>query len=217
MIPFPSINLMNCSFEVNAFNLYPSNSSILTPKQSANLGNVEISLKHGKKRDYYIDTEKFSTNAQIAKIGEYFADCICENALEYDVIIGFADFGIPFSVATECALFNKYGITVDCCYDRKVSEEQERIVCGHTLRDKERVVIVDAVISSGRKICKKIECLKEIAEIDIVAIIVIADLTDDVAREQKLGNMMLQEKYGANVYSIITDEDVSRYLEKNGF
>ena len=38
----------------------------------------EFKLKHGQKKNYYLDTEKFTSNAQIAKIGEYFADCIRE-------------------------------------------------------------------------------------------------------------------------------------------
>ncbi len=79
----------------------------------------EFELKHGQKKRYYLNTEKFTTNAQIAKIGEYFADCIREHELKFDVIMGLAYHGVAFSAATACSLFNKYGITVDYCYDRK--------------------------------------------------------------------------------------------------
>ena len=141
----------------------------------------EFDLKHGQKKNYYLDTEKFTTNAQIAKIGEYFADCIRENDLEFDVIMGLAYHGVAFSAATACSLFNKYGITVDYCYDRKVPDSRGRIMCGHTLKDGEKVVI--------------------------------ADLTDDEARLQGLGAQMLEEKYGAKVYSIITEKDVVKFLK----
>lgn len=174
----------------------------------------EFDLKNGQKKGYYLDTEKFTTNAQIAKIGEYFADCIRENGLEFDVVMGLAYHGIAFSAAAACALFNKYGVTVDYCYDRKVPDSRGRIVCGHTLRDGERVVIVDDLMSTGLTICQKIERLKEVANIDVVAVVVIADLTNDEARTQGLGAQMLQEKFGAKVYSIITEKDVQNVLNR---
>lgn len=49
----------------------------------------------------------YISNAQISKIGEYFADCIRENNIQFDAIIVTAYHGIPFSVATACALFQK--------------------------------------------------------------------------------------------------------------
>ena len=51
------------------------------------------------------------------------------------------------------------------------------------------------------------------ANIDVIAVIVIADLTDDEARAQGLGAQMLEEKYGEKVYSIITEKDVVKFLE----
>ena len=153
----------------------------------------EFELKHGQKKGYYLDTEKFTTNAQIAKIGEYFADCIRENDLEFDVVMGLAYHGIAFSAATACALFNKYGVTTDYCYDRKVPDSRGRIICGHTLQDGDKVVIVDDLMSTGQTICERIDRLKEVADIDIVAVVVIADLTDEDARTQGLGAKLLEE------------------------
>ena len=175
----------------------------------------EFDLKHGQKKRYYLDTEKFTTNAQIAKIGEYFADCIRENGLVYDVIMGLAYHGVAFSASTACSMFNKYGITVDYCYDRKVPDSRGRIICGHTLKDGEKVVIVDDLMSTGQTMCERIERLKEVADIDVIAVVVIADLTDDEARAQGMGAQMLEEKYGAKVYSIITEKDVMNFLEKS--
>ena len=174
----------------------------------------EFDLKHGQKKKYYLDTEKFTTNAQISKIGEYFADCIRENGLEFDVIMGLAYHGVAFSAATACSMFNKYGITVDYCYDRKVQDSRGRIICGHTLKDGEKVVIVDDLMSTGQTMCERIERLKEVANIDVIAVVVIADLTDDEARAQGMGARMLEEKYGAKVYSIISEKDIRKILDK---
>ena len=133
----------------------------------------------------------------------------------YDVIMGLAYHGVAFSASTACSMFNKYGITVDYCYDRKVPDSRGRIICGHTLKDGEKVVIVDDLMSTGQTMCERIERLKEVADIDVIAVVVIADLTDDEARAQGMGAQMLEEKYGAKVYSIITEKDVMNFLEKS--
>ncbi len=173
----------------------------------------EFELKHGQKKNYYLDTEKFTTNAQIAKIGEYFADCIRENNLECDVVMGLAYHGIAFSTATACALFNKYGVTVDYCFDRKVADSKGRIVCGHTLKDGDRVVIVDDLMSTGLTICERIDRLKELADIEIAALVVIADLTNEEAKAKGLGTKLVEEKYATKVYSVITAKDIETVFE----
>lgn len=174
----------------------------------------EFSLKNGQKKGYYLDAEKFTTNAQVAKIGEYFADCIRENNIEFDVLIGLAYHGIAFSTATACALFSKYGVTTDYCYDRKVADNKGRKICGHTLMDGDRVVIVDDLITTGLTLCERIERLKEVADIKIMAIIVIADLTNEEAMQQGLGAQMVEGRYNTKVYSVVGENDILKVINK---
>ena len=171
--------------------------------------------KNGLQKNYYIDTEKFTTNAQIAKIGEFFADCIRENNLEYDVIVGLAYHGVAFSTAAACALFNKYGVTTDYCFDRRIADSRGRMICGYTLKDGDRVVIIDDLLSTGITLCERIEGLKKVANIEVAAVIVIADLTKEEALLKSLGAPMLSEKIGAKVYSIINNKDIEKYICKH--
>ena len=172
----------------------------------------EFDLQDGQKKNYYLNSEKFTTNAQIAKIGEYFADCIRENGVPYDVIVGLAYHGIAFSTATSCALFQKYGVTTDFCFDRKVPDSRGRKICGHTLKDGDKVIIVDDSIGTGKTLCERIERLKDEADIEVVAVIVIANLTNEEAAQKGLRAKMVEERYGAKVHSIITDKDIRDYL-----
>jgi orotate phosphoribosyltransferase len=174
----------------------------------------EFELKNWKQKNYYLDAEKFTTNAQIAKIGEFFADCIKENDIDYDVVLGLAYHGIAFSTATACALFQKYGITSDFCFDRKVPDRKGRKICGHTLKDGEKVIIVDDLITTGKSICERIELLKEEAEIEVVAVVVIANLENEEIIKNGLGAKMIEEQWGAKVYSIITDKDINDYINR---
>lgn len=174
----------------------------------------EFDLKNGQRKTYYLDAEKFTTSAQVAKIGEYFADCIRENGLEYDVVMGLAYHGIAFSAATACALFNKYGVTTDYCFDRKEPDQKGRMICGHTLKDGDRVVIVDDLMSTGLTLCERIDKIKKSADVEVTAIVIIADLTNEEAKQKGLGPQMLKERYGARVYSIISEKDIMNVLNR---
>lgn len=120
---------------------------------------------------------------------------------------------MAFSSATGFTLFNKYGLTVNYCYDRLVPDSRQRIICGHTLNDKEKVVIVDDLIFSGHNLTERIERLKELADIDIVAVIVIADFMSMSKDDIKTGSQRIEEIYNTKVYSIITKEDINKALK----
>lgn len=114
-------------------------------------------LKWGASSPYYINSENFHTNAQIAKLGEFFADCIRENHIEFDCIAGMAYHGISFAAATAVALYQKYGVTTNFCHDRRVSDSRGRILCGHSPEAGERIVIIDDLISSGKTLTERID------------------------------------------------------------
>lgn len=68
--------------------------------------------------------------------------------------------GFKLAAATATILANKYGITVNYCSDRKVPDSRGRTICGHTIEDGERIVIVDELINSGKTVSDRIEKLR---------------------------------------------------------
>lgn len=173
----------------------------------------ERKLKSGVTTQYYINTENFTTNAQIAKIGEFFADCIRENNIEFDTVMGMAYHGIAFSMATAYALYQKYGLTINYCFDRKVADSRGRELCGYTLKDGDKVVIIDDLISSGQTLSERLEHILKLANIEIAAVIVIADRMICRDSQVGIGSKMIEEKYNTRVYSIITEEDIKQFLQ----
>lgn len=171
-------------------------------------------FKEGISNSFYLNTENFATNAQIARIGEYFADCIQENHLAFDAIIGLAYHGISFSIATAYALFQKYGFVVNCCYDRKISDSRGRWICGYTPKDGDRVVLVDDLISSGQMISERLDRVTTLAKIKVEAIVVIADRMIATDENAMIGSKMLEEKYHTKVYSIITEKDIEHAIQQ---
>lgn len=174
----------------------------------------ESQLKSGVKVPYYINTENFVTNAQIAKIGEFFADCIQEHQIDFNTVVGLAYHGIGFSAATAYALFQKYGITVNYCYDRMVPDSRGRMLCGYTLQDGDKLIVVDDVISSGQSIDERLEQIMKLAKVEIAAVVVIADRMICTEAQEDIGSRMIEEKYHTKVYSIITEDDIESALDK---
>ena len=140
-------------------------------------------------------------NAQIAKLGEFFADCIRENHIEFDCIVGMAYHGISFASATAIALYQKYGITTNFCHDRKVNDSRGRMVCGHMPQAGERIIVIDDLVSSGRTLTERLDHLVSETKANIAAILVIA--------QKEPGASLLEKNHKTRVLSVINDEDIS--------
>ena len=173
----------------------------------------DVQLKSGAQAHFYLNSENFTTNAQIAQIGEFFADCIRENNIEFDTILGLAYHGIAFSVATACALSRKYGMVVNYCHDRKTPDSRGRMLCGYTLRDGDKVVIVDDLISSGKTLSERIDTILKQANVQIAAVVVIADRMMQQNAEDMIGSRLIEEKYHTKLYSVITEEDIDHAVQ----
>lgn len=163
--------------------------------------------------EYIINTEKFTTNTQILKIGECFADYIRENNIVFDAIMGLAYHGISFSAATAFSLAQKYGVTTYYCYDRKIPDSRNRCICGYTLCDGDRVIIIDDMIGTGAEIDMRIEKLLKNVNVEIAGVIVIADTMS--VNNGQCGCDYIREKYSTEVYSLISDDDIMLAIEKH--
>ena len=75
-------------------------------------------------------------------------------------------------------------------------------------------ISIDDLMSTGLTMCERIDRLKAVADIEITAVVIIADLTNEEAKAQGLGTKMVEEKYGTKVYSIITTKDIETMLKK---
>lgn len=171
-------------------------------------------LSFADNEHYIINTEGFTTNAQIAKIGECFADFIRENHLAFDAIMGLAYHGIAFSAATACALYQKYGETTSYFYDRRSPDSRNRRICGYTPEDGDRIIVIDDMIGSGVSLDQRLGQLLTTAKVDVVAVIAIVDAK--AQREDGVcGAEYIAKKYATKVYTLVSDEDIRLAREKH--
>ena len=127
--------------------------------------------------------------------------------------MGMAYHGIAFSMATAYALYQKYGLTVNYCFDRKVADSRGRELCGYTLKDGDKVVIIDDLICSGQTLSERMEHILKLANIEIAAVVVIADRMICKDNQFDIGSKMIEKKYKTKVYSIITEDDIKSALQ----
>lgn len=163
----------------------------------------------GRPFEYFINTERFTTNMQISAIGEAFAETLMDSHVEYNAVAGIAYHGIGFAAATAFALQNRYGVTRHFFYDRLKPDSRGRWICGYTPVDGDRVVVVNDVLNNGRDADEHIERMLKDADIKIAAILVLAERAAD-----SRGRRRLEEKYHTKVYGMITDEDVRSVLKR---
>ena len=169
----------------------------------------EILIPKGSKGGYDINTERLTTGMQLNAIGESFADFLMEQHTDFDAIVGIAYHGIGFAAATAVALQNRYGVTTQFCCDRLTEDRKGRIVCGYTPTDGDRIVVVDDRIGSGRSLNERIDRICELADVEIAAVLVIAETGADA-----LVRKHLEQKYRTKVYGMINDEDVQSVLKR---
>lgn len=174
--------------------------------------NGVLTFPQSEKESFYLNTEHFTTNAQTAKIGSYFADCIRENLLTPDAILGLAYHGIAFSAAAAFSLFEKYGVTTHFGYDRKVSDSRGSWFCGYTPQDGDRVVVVDDMIHSGQNLAQRLDRILAQADVQISGILVIADVHPDPTSSES-GIARIEEQYHTSVYSLVTAKDIAAALQ----
>lgn len=170
----------------------------------------EFTLKSGRIAPYYINTGLYKTGEQIAKLGEFYAQCINENIEgKIDALFGPAYKGIPLSVAASIALYNNYGKSVNYCFDRKEVKDHGEggVMVGYTPKDGDRIVIVEDVITAGTAIGQVVPKLKSVADVEIAGLIVSVDRMER-GQGEKTAIAEIEEKYGIKTYPIVTAREI---------
>ena len=176
----------------------------------------DFTLKSGRKAPYFVNTGNYKTGKQLAKLGEFYAECIKENGIEADTLFGPAYKGIPLAVSCSVALFNKYGLDVNYCFDRKEAKDHGEggVIVGKQLADGEKVVIIEDVITAGTAIRQVIPVLKNAADVDITAMVISVDRMEK-GKGELSAVQEVKEEFGINVFSIVTINDIIEAI-RNG-
>lgn len=175
-----------------------------------------FTLKSGRKAPYFVNTGNYNTGTQLARLGEYYAECIKENNIPVETLFGPAYKGIPLAVACSIAMYNKYDTEVNYCFDRKEEKDHGEggIIVGKKLTDGEKVVIIEDVITAGTAIRQVLPVLKATANVDITGMIISVDRMEK-GKDERSAVQEVNEELGIKVYPIITVVDIIEALKND--
>lgn len=172
----------------------------------------EFKLKSGRISPYFFNTGYFSSGESLLKLGDYYAQTIIENKLEFDTLFGTAYKGIPIASATAIALADKFHRNATFCFNRKETKdhgEGGEIVGGPLGK---RVLLLDDVITAGTAFRSSKQII-EAHQASIVAIVIALDRQEcSPDHHSTIGE--IRDNYGIPVFSIATLDDVVDYLNK---
>lgn len=174
-----------------------------------------FTLKSGRKSPFFMNAGAYVTGTQLKKLGEYYAKAIHENfGDDFDVLFGPAYKGIPLSVATTMAYSELYGKDIRYCSNRKEIKDHGDvgILLGSSIKDGDRVIIIEDVTTSGKSIEETFPIIKAQGDVEIKGLMVSLN-----RMEKGLGGSVsalaeIKEKYGIEARAIVTMKEVIEHL-----
>ncbi len=175
----------------------------------------DFTLKSGRKAPYFVNTGNYRTGEQIAKLGEFYAKCIIDSGLKPDVLYGPAYKGIPLCVAAAIGL-SKYGINVDYCFNRKEAKDHGEggLIVGHQLKDGDKVLIIEDVITAGTAIRETLPIINAQANVDLLGVVISIDRMEKGKAGDKSAVQEVKSDFGLNVYNIASVVDIINAIKE---
>lgn len=176
----------------------------------------DFTLKSGRKAPYFINTGNYKTGAQLARLGEYYAECIIDNKIEGETLVGPAYKGIPLAVSTAVALWDHHHKDLNYCFDRKEIKDHGEggMFVGKQLQDGEKVILIEDVITSGKALREMLPKLAQAAKVEVAGMVISVDRQEKALNSDLSAVQEAYKEFGINVYSIVTMQDIIEAIEQ---
>ena len=176
----------------------------------------DFTLKSGRKAPYFINTGNYKTGAQLARLGEYYAECIIDNKIEGETLVGPAYKGIPLAVSTAVALWDRHHKDLNYCFDRKEIKDHGEggMFVGKQLQDGEKVILIEDVMTSGKALREMLPKLAQAAKVEVAGMVISVDRQEKALNSDLSAVQEAYKEFGINVYSIVTMQDIIEAIEQ---
>ena len=176
----------------------------------------DFTLKSGRKSPFFMNAGAYVTGSQLMKLGEYYAKAIHENyGDDFDVLFGPAYKGIPISVVTAVAYSKLYGKEIRYCSDRKEEKDHgadKGSFLGSSLKDGDRVIMIEDVTTSGKSMEETVPKVKGAANVEILGLMVSLNRMEVGLGGEKSALDEIKEKYGFDARAIVSMAEVVEAL-----
>ncbi len=174
----------------------------------------DFTLKSGRKSPFFMNAGAYVTGTQLRRLGEYYAKAIYDNyGLDFDILFGPAYKGIPLTVATAMAISQLYGKDVKYCSNRKEAKDHgdAGILLGSSMKDGDRVVIIEDVTTSGKSIEETFPIIKAQGNVEVKGLIVSLNRMER-GKGEKSALEEIKDLYGFPTAAIVNMKEVTEYL-----
>lgn len=172
--------------------------------------------KSGRKTPYFVNTGKYRTGAQLARLAAAYADAIEKNVgHDVDVLFGPAYKGIPLVAAISVEL-SRRGHDVGFCFNRKEAKDHGEggQLIGWSPKDGDRVLIVEDVTTAGTSIRETVPLLRAAAKVQLAGLVVAVD-----RRERGTGTESALAEVGRlhsmPTFAIVDIDEILEHLRAN--
>lgn len=174
----------------------------------------DFTLKSGRVSPYFFNLGLLNRGDQLSELGRFFAEAInAEWGDEFDMVFGPAYKGIPLAVSAVIALYENFKIDKKYCSNRKEMKDyaDKSILLGSPLKDGDKIIMVDDVLTTGQTKIDAVNLLKSIAHVEINGLLIGLD-RKETDEEGKNAVFELTNKTGIPVKSIITAGDIFSHI-----
>ncbi|SJM95777.1 orotate phosphoribosyltransferase [Crenothrix polyspora] len=171
----------------------------------------EFVLKSGRTSPYFFNTGLFNTGAQLAKLGQFYAQALLQSGINPDILYGPAYKGIPLVSATSIAYAQLTSKDIPFVFNRKEAKDHGEggSLVGSPLQG--RVLILDDVITAGTSVKESVDIIKS-AGATPVGVLIALDRQEkgnsDVSAIQEVSAL-----FQIPVVSIITLAEIIEYIK----
>lgn len=179
----------------------------------------EFKTKSGRLSPYFVNTGLYKTGAQIARLGQFYAQCVQETCGDqFEALFGPAYKGIPLVTTCAGALARDFGMDKPFFFNRKEAKDHGEggNLVGYAPQDGDRIVIIEDVITAGTAVRETVPQLLACARVQVRDMFISVNRCEVGAQGKKTAVMEVKEEFGIDVHAIVTVQDIYEYLRGQG-
>lgn len=159
----------------------------------------EFTLKSGRISPYYTHSRYYRMGSQISKLSEFYAECIRENGIETNCLVGINDADTPLLIATSMTLFAKYGIDVEYQIENMSATN--------------KMTLITDTFTSGESMINALENIKSKTGIVPTDVVVSVDRKERTDNSSCSAKSMIERMYGVHIHPIVDLDDIIRAID----
>ena len=163
----------------------------------------EFTLKSGRISPYHIHSGYNLSGSQMSKLGEFYAECIREQGIEANCLIGIDQREIPLVIATSMTLFTRYGIDSAHCVDYDIE---------NTAFSSHDITLITDAFTSGASLCAALERIKQKMKKYPSDVVVCVDRMECSEQSSLSAKHEIERRYGVRIHPIVNADDIMKAI-----